>query len=86
MAEEPDGDVRRSEVAAVVMQNLVKVGAQTYVYDFTDSKPHEAGTEHNPRLRRYFLRIRLKRRALLIGFTDYSRSSALAIIISGGRQ
>jgi hypothetical protein len=68
------------------MENLVKVDAQTYVYGFTHSKTHQAGTEHNPLFIRYFPRIRLKRRALLVGFTDYSLSSALAIIISGRRQ
>jgi hypothetical protein len=35
-------------VAAAVMENLVKVDAQTYVYRLTHSKTDQAGVEHNP--------------------------------------
>jgi integrase len=42
------GGRRRSEVAAAVMENLVKVDAQTYVYCLAHSKTDQAGTEHNP--------------------------------------
>lgn len=42
------GGRRRSEVAAAVMENLVKVDAQTYVYRLTHSKTDQAGVEHNP--------------------------------------
>jgi integrase len=42
------GGRRRSEIAAAVMENLVKVDAQTYVYRLTHSKTDQAGTEHNP--------------------------------------
>jgi integrase len=42
------GGRRRSEVAAAVMENLVKVDAQTYVYRLTHSKTDQAGTDHNP--------------------------------------
>jgi hypothetical protein len=48
--------------------------------------PIKAGTEHNPLLRRYLLRINLKILALYIDFTDFYRSIVLAIIISGRRQ
>ena len=41
------GGRRRSEVTAAVMENLVKVDAQTYVYRLTHSKTDQAGTEHN---------------------------------------
>ena len=41
------GGRRRSEVAAAVLENLVKVGAQTYLYRLTHSKTDQAGTEHN---------------------------------------
>ena len=42
------GGRRRSEVAAAVMENLVKVDAQTYVYRLTHSKTDQAGVERNP--------------------------------------
>jgi hypothetical protein len=42
------GGRRRSEVAAAVMENLVKVDAQTYVYRLAHSKTDQAGVEHNP--------------------------------------
>ena len=42
------GGRRRSEVARAVLENLVKVNAQTYVYRLTHSKTDQAGTEHNP--------------------------------------
>jgi integrase len=41
------GGRRRSEVTAAVMENLVKVDAQTYLYRLTHSKTDQAGTEHN---------------------------------------
>jgi integrase len=41
------GGRRRSEVAAAVMENLVKVDERTYVYHLTHSKTDQAGTEHN---------------------------------------
>jgi len=41
------GGRRRSEVTAAVMENLVKVDEQTYVYRLTHSKTDQAGTEHN---------------------------------------
>ena len=42
------GGRRRSEVSAAVMENLLKVNADTYVYHLTHSKTDQAGTEHNP--------------------------------------
>lgn len=42
------GGRRRSEVAGAVIENLVKVDAQTYVYRLTHSKTDQAGVEHNP--------------------------------------
>jgi hypothetical protein len=62
-------DVRRSEVAAAAMQNLVKVDAQTCVYGATYSKTHQTGTEHNPLLHRYIPRIHIRKRVLLIDCT-----------------
>ena len=41
------GGRRRSEVTAAVMENLVKVDAQTYLYRLSHSKTDQAGTEHN---------------------------------------
>jgi integrase-like protein len=41
------GGRRRSEVTAAVMENLVKLDEQTYVYRLTHSKTDQAGTEHN---------------------------------------
>jgi integrase len=41
------GGRRRSEVTAAVMENLVKIDEQTYVYRLTHSKTDQAGTEHN---------------------------------------
>jgi hypothetical protein len=41
------GGRRRSEVAAAVMENLVQVGDQTYLYRLTHSKTDQVGTEHN---------------------------------------
>ena len=41
------GGRRRSEVAAAVLENLVKVDANTYLYRLTHSKTDQAGTEHN---------------------------------------
>jgi integrase len=41
------GGRRRSEVAAAVIENLVKVDDHTYVYRLTHSKTDQAGTEHN---------------------------------------
>jgi integrase len=42
------GGRRRSEVGAAVMENLVRVDAETYLYRLTHSKTDQAGTEHNP--------------------------------------
>jgi len=42
------GGRRRSEVAAAVVENLVKVDMDTYVYRLTHSKTDQAGVEHNP--------------------------------------
>jgi integrase len=39
---------RRSEVGAAVLENLVRVDVQTYLYRLTHSKTDQAGTEHNP--------------------------------------
>ena len=41
------GGRRRSEVAGAVMENLIKVDAQTYLYRLTHSKNDQAGTAHN---------------------------------------
>jgi site-specific recombinase XerC len=41
------GGRRRSEVAAAVMENLVRLDAQTYLYRLTHSKTDQAGTAHN---------------------------------------
>jgi integrase len=41
------GGRRRSEVAGAVMENLVKVDDQTYLYRLTRSKTDQAGTAHN---------------------------------------
>ena len=41
------GGRRRSEIAAAVMENLVKIDDQTYLYRLTHSKTDQAGTEHN---------------------------------------
>lgn len=41
------GGRRRSEIANAVMENLVKVDDQTYLYRLTHSKTDQAGTEHN---------------------------------------
>jgi integrase len=41
------GGRRRSEVTAAVMEHLLKVDAQTYLYRLTHSKTDQAGTEHN---------------------------------------
>jgi integrase len=41
------GGRRRSEVASAVMENLVKVNGQTYLYRLTHSKTDQAGTAHN---------------------------------------
>jgi integrase len=41
------GGRRRSEVAGAVMENLVKVDEQTYLYRLAHSKTDQAGTEHN---------------------------------------
>jgi len=41
------GGRRRSEVASAVMENLVRVDAQTYLYRLTHSKTDQAGTAHN---------------------------------------
>lgn len=42
------GGRRRSEVAAAVMENLLRVDAQTYLYRLGHSKTEQAGSEHNP--------------------------------------
>jgi integrase len=42
------GGRRRSEIANAVLENLVKVDDQTYLYRLTHSKSDQAGTEHNP--------------------------------------
>lgn len=42
------GGRRRSEVAAAVLENLMTVDAQTFVYRLTHSKTDQAGVEHNP--------------------------------------
>lgn len=42
------GGRRRSEVSAAVMENLVKVDAQTSLYMLTHSKTDQAGTATNP--------------------------------------
>jgi integrase len=42
------GGRRRSEVAAAVVENLVKVDDETYLYRLTHSKTEQAGSEHNP--------------------------------------
>jgi len=42
------GGRRRSEVGSAVMENLVRIDAQTYLYRLTHSKTDQAGTEHNP--------------------------------------
>lgn len=41
------GGRRRSEIANSVMENLIKVDDQTYLYRLTHSKTDQAGTEHN---------------------------------------
>jgi integrase len=41
------GGRRRSEVARAVMENLVKVDEETYLYRLTHSKTDQAGTAHN---------------------------------------
>jgi integrase len=41
------GGRRRSEIASAVLENLVKVDDQTYLYRLTHSKTDQAGTEHN---------------------------------------
>jgi integrase len=41
------GGRRRSEVSAAVMDNLVKVDEQTYVYRLTHSKTDQSGVDHN---------------------------------------
>jgi integrase len=41
------GGRRRSEIATAVMENLVKIDDQTYLYRLTHSKTDQAGTEHN---------------------------------------
>lgn len=41
------GGRRRSEVAAAVMENLVKVDEATYLYRLGHSKTDQSGTEHN---------------------------------------
>ena len=41
------GGRRRSEVSGAVMENLVKIDAQTYLYRLTHSKTNQAGTAHN---------------------------------------
>jgi hypothetical protein len=41
------GGRRRSEVAAALMDNLIKVDETTYVYRLTHSKTDQAGSEHN---------------------------------------
>jgi integrase len=41
------GGRRRSEVSAAVMENLVKVDDQAYLYRLAHSKTDQAGTEHN---------------------------------------
>ena len=41
------GGRRRSEIANAVMENLVKIDDQTYLYRLTHSKTDQAGTEHN---------------------------------------
>jgi integrase len=41
------GGRRRSEVAAAVIENLVKVDVETYVYRLTHSKTDQTGTDHN---------------------------------------
>ena len=41
------GGRRRSEVASAMMENLVKVDAQTYLYRLTHSKTDQAGTVRN---------------------------------------
>ena len=41
------GGRRRSEVASAVMENLVKVNSQTYLYRLTHSKTDQAGTAHS---------------------------------------
>jgi integrase len=41
------GGRRRSEVAAAVMENLLKIDERTYVYHLAHSKTDQAGTEHN---------------------------------------
>jgi integrase len=44
------GARRRSEVAGAVMENLVKINAQTYLYRLTHSKTDQAGTANRGRL------------------------------------
>ncbi len=41
------GGRRRSEVTAAVLENLVKVDEQTYLYRLTHSKTEQTGTEHS---------------------------------------
>lgn len=41
------GGRRRSEVAAAVIENLVKIDDDTYVYRLTHSKTDQMGTQHN---------------------------------------
>jgi len=41
------GGRRRSEIANAMLENLVKVDDQTYLYRLTHSKTDQAGTEHN---------------------------------------
>jgi integrase len=41
------GGRRRSEVASAMMENLVRIDEQTYVYRLTHSKTDQAGTAHN---------------------------------------
>jgi integrase len=41
------GGRRRSEIASAVLENLVKVDDQTYLYRLTHSKTDQAGTDHN---------------------------------------
>jgi site-specific recombinase XerD len=42
------GGRRRSEVTRAVMENLVQLDEQTYVYRLTHSKTDQAGADHNP--------------------------------------
>ena len=42
------GGRRRSEVTAAVMENLVRIDAQTYLYRLARSKTDQAGTRTNP--------------------------------------